>query len=100
MSEGDFLARQRAAVEELRGRVGMADIAQALRRIDDGSYEQCTKGESDDCTGEIARDRLGTFPLTNVCGHCFGETPRYRPKPPPSKPPRGHRSPPGERLSP
>ena len=100
MAEDRFLTEQRAAVEALRGRVGMADVSQALRRIDDGTYEVCTKKASDACTGVIARGRLGKFPLTNVCEHCFGETPRYRAKPPPSKPPRGHRSPPGEGLSP
>lgn len=100
MNQGDFQAQQRAAVEALRGKVGMTDIAQALRRMDDGTYEVCTKEVGNDCSGVIARDRLAKFPLTNVCEDCCGTMPTYRPEPPLRRPRQDRRSPPGEGLSP
>lgn len=43
----------------------LADVEDALARIDDGTY-----GECQDCGGDVPRDRLEAYPTATRCTEC------------------------------
>ncbi|QFG20669.1 TraR/DksA family transcriptional regulator [Actinomadura sp. WMMB 499] len=67
--EGATIAFERARIESslARARAHLADIEDALRRLDDGTYGVCER-----CGGAIADGRLQARPSTRTCITCAG----------------------------
>ena len=66
-SEGSTVGFERARVAGLlaRSRRRVADLEDATRRVEDGSYGYCTL-----CGCEIGTDRLTALPTTHLCIGC------------------------------
>lgn len=66
-SEGSTVGFERARVAGLveRARRHVADLQEAARRAEDGSYGRCTS-----CGEEIGAERLAALPATQVCIRC------------------------------
>lgn len=65
--EGATLAFERARIEASlsRARVQLADIDDALRRLDDGGYGVC-----EHCGGPVGAERLAARPTARTCFAC------------------------------
>ncbi|MCP2342221.1 TraR/DksA family transcriptional regulator [Actinomadura rupiterrae] len=65
--EGATIAFERARVQAslTRARAQLADIEDALRRLDIGTYGTCEQ-----CGGPIAPDRLAARPAARTCFRC------------------------------
>jgi DnaK suppressor protein len=65
--EGATIAFERAQIEASlnRARVQLADIDDALRRLDDGGYGVC-----EHCGGPIGVERLAARPAARTCFAC------------------------------
>ncbi|TMR01198.1 TraR/DksA family transcriptional regulator [Actinomadura soli] len=65
--EGATIAFERARIEAslTRARARLADIDDALRRLDDGTYGVCEQ-----CGGAIAAERLEARPFARTCFTC------------------------------
>lgn len=67
--EGHTIAWERQQVAALlaEARASLADIDNAVRRLDDGRYGTCTS-----CGRQIAPERLDALPASPVCVDCAG----------------------------